>query len=57
LGTQEQIRSLQALQDAAAHAQGQIDREIHNLAYNQMDAVQTGNFECRQTKAVRPCSP
>ena len=37
MGSQEQIRNLQALQATAANQQGQIDRQIQNLQANQYD--------------------
>ena len=40
MGTNEQIRNLQALRDTAANAQGQIDTPIQNLRNNQQDEVQ-----------------
>lgn len=40
MGTNEQIRNLQAMRDTAANAQGQIDTQIQNLRNNQMDEAQ-----------------
>jgi hypothetical protein len=40
MSTNEQIRNLQALQDTAANAQGQIDQQIANLRANQLDEAQ-----------------
>ena len=40
MGTQEQIRNLEALRDTPANRQGQIDNQIQNLRDNQQDVVQ-----------------
>jgi hypothetical protein len=55
MGTQEEIRRLEALRETEANRQGQIDQQIKNLQANQMDeaARNAGYLAMRDVQGPR----